>query len=284
MTPIEGGAAVCQVLGECTPHRVDPVSHAFAFRPPLLAELGVLKDAGNNAGTVKGRVGPDASGYPLHLRQHLVLCLGVFCSDRESACPLTIQTKVLRERLGHGEIHIVIIGKHAHCSSIGLLITRGKALVGAVEKGEVVIFLHYICNLLPLLHGGVYTSGVVSASVKKEDRVSRSCVHVFEQTINIDRHGLSVEVAVLLCLQPSQLENGGVVGPRGVGKVDSLGGGILCEEATTEGEGTCTSDRLNTSKAAFINGGRLLAKEELLCLLHILYNSGNGGVLVVKTF
>ena len=141
--------------------------------------------------------------------------------------------------------------------SKGILVsvTAGEALVGHVEEGEVALLLHDIADLAPLVLGGVNTGRVVGTGVQQDDAVVGGGLDVGNQALKVQTDGVLVVVTVLLDLEAGVLEDGVVVGPAGVGKVDLLRAGVeALEESTTDSQGTGAGDGLGDDEAVLGDG------------------------------
>lgn len=101
----------------------------------------------------------------------------------------------------------------AQSESILVSVTTGEALVSHVEEGKVSLSLDGLRDLLPLLLGGINTSGVVRASVEQEDAALGSGLDISDHALKVEADGLLVVVAVLLNLQTGVEEDSLVVRP-----------------------------------------------------------------------
>jgi hypothetical protein len=168
--------------------------------------------------------------------------------------------------------------------SKGILVgvTAGKALVGHIEEGEVALLLHDIADLAPLVLGGVNTGRVVGTGVQQDDAVLGGSLDIGKQTVEVQTNGVLVVVAVLLDLEARVLEDGVVVGPAGVGKIDLLRVGVeLLEESTTNSQGTGSGDGLGDDEAVLLQNGRVGAVGQLGGGLGEGRDTGDAGILLV---
>lgn len=108
---------------------------------------------------------------------------------------------------------MTLLDKVSNGKGILVGVTAGKALVGHVEEGKVVLLLDNLGDLLPLLRGGVDTSRVVGAGVEQEDAAQGSGLEVGNQTVKVKADGVLVVVAVGLDLEAGIAEDSLVVGP-----------------------------------------------------------------------
>lgn len=106
-----------------------------------------------------------------------------------------------------------LLDKVAECIRIGVGVARRKTLVRHVEQREVTTSLDGIADRPPLLGGGVDTSGVVRASMEKEDGAGGSILDIPQKPVDIKTDGLPVVVAVVLDVQSAGTEDGLVVCP-----------------------------------------------------------------------
>lgn len=253
--PVVLAAELLEVGAERRAHLDDAVSHALDLTEPLLVESGVVHDGGGDTGTVDGRVGVEGTDENLDLRLNALLLLGVLADEREGTDTLTVETHVLSEGLAQRDV-VALLDEVAGSKGILVSVTAGKALVGHVEEGEVVLLLHDIANLAPLSLGGVNTGGVVGTGVQEDDALLGGGLDVGDQTLEVKTNGLLVVVAVLSDLEAGVREDSLVVGPTGVGKVDLLRAGVeLLQERTTDTEGTGTGDGLGDDETVVLDGG-----------------------------
>lgn len=280
--PVVLAAELLEVGAEGRAHLNDAVSHALDLTEPLLVQSGVVHDGGSDASTVDGRVGVEGTDEDLDLRLNALLLLGVLANEREGTDTLTVQTHVLGERLAESDV-VALLDEVAGSESILVSVTAGKALVGHVEEGEVVLLLHNIADLAPLGLGRVDTSGVVGASVEQDDALLGGGLDIGDQTLEVKTDGLLVVVAVLGDLETGVGENGLVVGPAGVGEVDLLRAGVeLLKESASNAEGTGAGDGLGDDKAVVLDGGGVGTVGELGGGSCESGNTGDASVLLVE--
>lgn len=168
--------------------------------------------------------------------------------------------------------------------SILVGIAAGKALVGHIEEGEVLLLLDDLGDLHPLLLSGVNASRVVCACVEEDNAALGHLLEVLDQAIVVKANGVLVVVPVLLDLQAGVLEDGVVVCPRGVRDIDGLIAGIVAfQESTTDAKGTSTGDGLGDNDAALLDGRRARTVCELESCLGEIGDTSNAGVLLVQS-
>ena len=303
--PIVLAAEGLEVLAQEGAHLDDAVGHALDLTEPLLVQSGVIHDGRGDAGAVDGRVGVEGADENLDLRLDALLLLGALADEREGTDTLSIETlEVLLVTaairlaslvvIGHLPTHHVLGKGLAQSNVVALLdevtgsksilvsVTAGEALVGHVEEGEVALLLHDIADLAPLVLGGVNTGRVVGTGVQQNDTVLGSSLDVGNQTLEVQANGVLVVVAVLLDLKAGVLENGVVVGPAGVGKVDLLRVGVeALQESTTNSQGTGSRDGLGDDEAVLLQDGGVGAVGKLSGGLGEGRDTGDASVLLV---
>jgi hypothetical protein len=281
--PVVLAAELLEVGAESRAHLNDAVSHALDLTEPLLVQSGVVHDGGGDASTVDGRVGVEGTDEDLDLRLNALLLLGVLADKREGTDTLAVQTHVLGEGLAQSDV-VALLDEVTGSEGILVSVTAGKALVGHVEEGEVVLLLHDIADLAPLGLGRVDTGGVVGAGVEQDDALLGGGLDVGDQTLEVETDGLLVVVAVLGDLETGVGEDSLVVGPTGVGEVDLLRARVeLLEESASNAEGTGAGDGLGDDKAVVLDGRGVGAVGELGSGGGESGNTGDASVLLVET-
>ena len=159
-----------EVLLEESAHGDDAVGHALDLTEPLLVEGRIVEDLRSDAGTVNGRVGVQWADQDLDLGVDALLLLGRLADDGEGTNTLAVETHVLGERLGNGDL-VTLSNKVTKSKSIPGNATRSEALVSHIKEGEELLLLDDIRNDSPLFGSGVDTSRVVRTSVKEHDGV-----------------------------------------------------------------------------------------------------------------
>ena len=153
---------------------------------------------------------------------------------------------------------MALLDEVANGEGILVSVSTGEALVGHIEEGVVAVLLDNVAQSAPLLLGRVDTSGVVSASVEKDNAALGHVLDVLDHTLEVETDGVLVVVAVLLDLEARVLEDSIVVGPTGVGDVDGLVARVeALEESTTDSEGTSTRDGLGDDDSALLKRCRV---------------------------
>ena len=280
VAPVVLAAELLEVLLEQGAHLDDAVGHLLDLAEPLLVQGGRVEDLGRDAGAVDGRVGVEGADEDLDLRVDALLLGRVGADHAEGADALAVQTHVLGKRLGQADV-VALGDEVAHGEGVLVDVARGETLVGHVEEGEVTLGLDGLLDLHPLLGSRVDTGRVVGAGVEEEDGALGGGVDVAEHAVEVEADGVGVIVGVLLDGQAGVLEDGGVVGPAGLGNVDGLGAG---EEAGQEGaadaEGTSAGDGLGDGQTA--EGVAVLAIGENGSGLGELGDTGDASILLVE--
>lgn len=264
VAPVAGRSLLLEVSLEEVTHLDDAVSHALALIAPLGLELGVAEDGLHNAGSVSGRVGVHGSDEKLELGLNAGCLVLVLADNTEGSNTLTVQAKVLGEGLAQAHL-VALLHEEADGGGILLSITRGEALVCAVEERHVALGLHDVRDLAPHLHGGVRSSRVVGTSVKEEGGAVWGVLDVLEHGIEVKTDELAVEVSVLLNVHAGVLEDGDVVSPSRVRHVDGVVGGDLeaVEELGDKTAGTSAGESLHTGDVLVGKGARVSTVGEL---------------------
>lgn len=74
----------------------------------------------------------------------------------------------LGEGLGQSDL-VTLLDKVAQCVGVAVRVARGKALVGHVEKGKVLLLLDDVADLLPVVVRWVHARRVVRTRVQQDD-------------------------------------------------------------------------------------------------------------------
>ena len=221
--PAARGATLLQLLAQTTTHFLNPSTHGPQILLPLGKELGVVENLAGDPRTIRGRIGDlralqdrQLTGDVLNRRGGIRTRGG---DKVEGTRSLTIQTKVLGKGLGDAELK-ALLDKVANRPGIANQVTRGEALVGGVEEGELVALAHHRCDLLPLLLRGVHAGGVVCAGMQQDDGTGRRCLQRTDHAIKVEALGLGGEVWVRGNGETNVGEDLVVIGPGRVGQVD----------------------------------------------------------------
>lgn len=262
--PIASGAGSLEVLNEELAHLDDTIRHNLNVLAPLRSEIRVSQDGGDETSTRDGRVGVVRTDEDLELRIDASRLSGTISENVDGTNALTIETKVLGE--GLGDQGAVALGNEvANGPDIALRVARGKSLVGHIEEDEVSLLLTDLRDLLPLLLGGINSSGVVSADVEQEDRASRSVINIRQHTVLIQTNGVGIVVTVRLNVKASILSDGDVITPGRIGQVDIL---VLGQEAAqkvrTDTKRTSSRESLSSHDLLRLEDVRTSAEDQLL--------------------
>ena len=136
MTPLSrsvvGGG---QQVVESFAHVDDPIGHDPNLRLPFPIKLHVGEDSIDGAGAMEGWSGIHRSDDDLQLTLDAGLLLRVGGNKGESPDAFAVETHVLREGLGEGDL-VTLFNKVADGESVLGSTSRGKALICHVEEGE----------------------------------------------------------------------------------------------------------------------------------------------------
>lgn len=228
------------------------------------------------------RVGVKSTGKSLQAGHDDFLLSRISCDQGNAASTLTIDTEVLCERLEKHDV-VGVLSKESQRVGILFEVTRCEALVSRVESAEVTLGFADVEDVLPLLGGGVNTSGVVSANVQENNRVVLGVLKVLTEAIEVETLGLGVIVAVGLPFLANNFDKTSVEGPSGAGHqdVDVFVGIPVREELETKTERASSRDTLAGSDATFLNllVVSTIGKSEALGDVGV--NTLNASVLVV---
>jgi hypothetical protein len=231
VAPVVLAAQLLEVVLEQGAHLDDAVRHALDFAQPLLVQRGVVQDRAGDACAVHGRVGVQGAHEDFHLRVDALGFFGGGGHDGEGADALAVEAlegvlvwlgifkfrsvysyHVLGEGLSQAGL-VALLNEVAERESVLVGVAGSEALVSHVEEGVVVARLDGVADLLPLLLGGVNTSGVVCASVEQDNAALGHGLDVGNHAVEVKADGVLVVVAVLLDLETAVGEDGLVVGP-----------------------------------------------------------------------
>lgn len=200
MLPLARGTLGLETLAKTLTHVDDTTTHRAQILLPHGEQLRVVEDTTGNVRPVGRGVGDLCPLQGRQLRGDVrggCDSVGTGRSDEmKGPRTLTIQSKVLRKRLRNAQLE-ALVDKVADGPRVTDQIARGKALVGAVEEGEVVALAHHLGNLLPLLLGGIDAGRVVSAGMEQHDGASGCGAQTGKHAIDIKPLGLGMEVRVL---------------------------------------------------------------------------------------
>ncbi|KAI7372235.1 PLP-dependent transferase [Hortaea werneckii] len=141
--PGAGSAHLLELGAELLAHLDDAAGHGAEVLLPLREQLLVVEDRAGYPGAVGGRVGDLGALQDGQLAAHAVLRVGLRDHELEALLDKVVDGPgVASQRAG------------------------GKALVCAVEEGELFLLLHHLGDLLPLILRWVDTGRVVGAGVK----------------------------------------------------------------------------------------------------------------------
>lgn len=181
-----------QELVKLLAHLDDSVSHLSDVFLPLCPELVVGEDHSHHS-SAKGRWVADFA--PLNhaeLAQYgVALCL-CRADNVQRTDSLAIETGILGKALADQDGDRAALDKVPHRVCVLVEISRGKALVCAVEECKVALGLKQVGNGVPLLLGRVDTGRVVGTGVEQEDGAIRCRFERRGETIEVktDRLGI----------------------------------------------------------------------------------------------
>ena len=277
--PVAGGSGLLQAIDQSLTHGNDSVSHSSALLVPLSLQLGIAQDGLDNASSVQRRVRPQSTSSDLQLREHTLLLLLAGAHHGGSSATLSVETEVLGEGLGKADL-VTLLHEQTDGVSITLHISRGEALVSAIEDNSAAGSLHRIRNLLPLLLGRIHTSGVVGAGMEQEGRVAGGSLDRLQDSVNVQTV-VGIQVLVLLVGNASGIEDAEVVGPSGVGDVNALISLHVSQEVSNQTEGSSSRKSLADSHSVLLDGRAVSAIDKLRSQSVEIRKTLNGRIFVV---
>ena len=113
---------------ESITHADDPVGHELYLGLPLLVKAFVGQNGVGDTGAVEGRVGIHWSDDDLQLTLDTSFLFRIGGDEGESTNTFPVETHILRERLGQGDL-VTLLNE----------VTDGERVVGGVSRGETLI-------------------------------------------------------------------------------------------------------------------------------------------------
>lgn len=169
VSPLSGSLEiVSKHVVQLLSHADDPISHALDLTLPLRVESTVAQDRVCDPGSVHRRIRVHGTNDNLQLTVHACFLLSITGRQREFTDTLSVQTHVLGERLGEGNL-VALRDEVTDGKGVAGCRARGEALVRHVEEREEFLLLHEVRDLNPLFGGGVNAGGVLRASVQQHD-------------------------------------------------------------------------------------------------------------------
>lgn len=189
-----------------------------------------------------GRAGVVRSDDHLDLAEDFVSSCLISANNVEGSGSLSVESHCLGEGLRDDHLE-ALLEEIFHRVSVFLEISRGETLIGRVEEGEEVIFLHDLSDSVPLLWGWVCTSRVVSASMEEDDGTWLGVVEVLNHAFKVESLSSGVVVSVFSDFDSSSGKDCVVVSPGGLAHID---GGVspLLEEISNDLETSSSTESL----------------------------------------
>lgn len=206
-------------------HLLDPPAHGPQIVFPFGKEVGVVEDGTGDAGPVCRRVADLGSLQDGELGCNAangVGRIGPWAGDEvEGAGTLAVESEVLGKGLRHTELE-ALRDEVADRPGVVFKIARCKALIGAVEKGKMLLGGHQFGELSPLGVGEVDTGGIVGTCMEENDASLGGLLDCGEHTGEIKAFGLRGEIGVGFYREVHVGEYLVMVGPCWGGEVDGL--------------------------------------------------------------
>lgn len=226
VVPVATGCWTLEFVGQqfvqALSHVDDSAGHFLDVGLPLGPQLWVVEDHRHYPRS-KGRwVGDFGTLDHRELAEDGCVLLDGGRDDVQSSHSLAVQTSVLGKGLANDDGDRLACDKVADTVGVSVEVTGSETLVGAVEKGEVLLALEDVSQCVPLLLGWVYARWVVSTGVQQEHGAVCGAVECLCQPVKVEADRLCVVPRVVDGLDAAHVEDGLVVGPCWVGDVDLL--------------------------------------------------------------
>lgn len=281
MVPVALGSVLNQGSLEEVTHLVHSVSDGLEFREPLLSVFRDSEDLSSDSSTVNRGRRVVRSNNDLDLTVDLISGGLITADNVHSSSSLTVESHGLSEALSNDHLE-ALLQEVSHAVSVLFEITGGESLVGYVEVGEQIVFLHGLGDSVPLLRGGINTSGVVSASVQEDDGAWLGVGEIGEHAVKVQSLGLGVVVSIFSNFESSSLEYLSMVGP---GRLAEIEGGVseLLEEVSNDLKSSSATQGLAGRDSAALKFGVIPTEGNLLGANNEFSNTVNRSVLLIKS-
>mmetsp|Transcript_30324 Transcript_30324/g.51664 ORF Transcript_30324/g.51664 Transcript_30324/m.51664 type:complete len:256 (+) Transcript_30324:337-1104(+) len=219
MTPIVRAPHTLQRFHQFLSHGTYTRGHLLAILVILRSQPVVRQHRPHNARSVNGRTGVHRPNDQFQLTHDGRLFGGVVAHDAQRSRALPVQSEILGEGLGQDHV-VPLVHKVPERGGVGLGVSGGEALVGRIEEYVTGLGLDQVRDVLPLVHGGIASGGIVGAGVEEDDGPFRSVLQIRNQSIVIETIGPRVVVPVTTHVEAGLAKDGDVIAPRGGGDVD----------------------------------------------------------------
>lgn len=216
------GLNLLQLLAKGTSHSDDAISHCLELDLPCLQIFGVAENAFGDTSAMERRAGIAWTDDHLNLAQHLGSSVLISRNNVQGTDSFTVHTHILGVTLRDKHIES-LFGEVPDWEGISDEISTSKSLVGRIEVGEQLLFLHNLSNLLPLIAGGINSGWVVGTYVQQHDIAGLCLVESVNKLANQSLVGFGIVVGVFAELEARSSDDVVVVGPSGV-RNQNLGG------------------------------------------------------------
>lgn len=165
MLPASWSLQGLELVSQQDSHVQDSLADHAKFLLPLLEVLRISQDGSGNLSSVSGWVRVLSSDDDLQLRENLLSSILINTDEVDSTNSFSIETHILGKRLGDNHLESLFL-EVSDSEGISDEVSGSKSLVGTIEDGDEVLFLHYDSDLFPLLLSWVNSGWVVSARVQ----------------------------------------------------------------------------------------------------------------------
>mmetsp|Transcript_29506 Transcript_29506/g.83224 ORF Transcript_29506/g.83224 Transcript_29506/m.83224 type:complete len:240 (+) Transcript_29506:403-1122(+) len=176
-------------------HADDPFRHLLHLSIPLLLQGRVAQHLGHNQSSMQRRVGVCWAGNSLQLALNRGSLLGVVTHNGKASDALAVETHVLGIALAQAHV-MAILQEDLNCLPVPHAVSTGKALVGHVKEGKVVLLKHELADLSPLAGSWVNARRIVCTGVQQKDAAVRCSLDILHHPLKIQATRLWLVVPV----------------------------------------------------------------------------------------
>lgn len=187
------------------PHPRYPVRDANQLVEPLLSQIGLVQDHGSDSGSVSWRRRIVGSDDDLDLGEHFSGGLAILANHMHRTGSFSVESHDLGEGLGNDHLE-ALVDEIPEGLPVFVEVASDETLVRGIEEWIQTVFLADLGDLLPLIHGGVDTCGVVRARVQKDAGSGGRVLQIVDHSLEIKAKCLLVEVSVFAHIHSNSSE------------------------------------------------------------------------------